>query len=109
MPWASPTSGASSTEPCTRTTSAWRPVAAKCTSAVRGYLVATRTAPRCSRARRGRVLAVHGGVDHAALAEAQVEQLVDVRRLLAQHVPAHDAEVGRAALDVGGDVAAGAW
>ena len=50
MPWASPTSGASSTEPLTFTTSAWRPVAVKWAAAVTGYLVATRTAPRCSSA-----------------------------------------------------------
>ena len=50
MPCASPTSGASSTEPLTLTTSAWRPVAVKWAVAVTGYFVATRTTPRCSRA-----------------------------------------------------------
>ncbi len=45
IPSASPHNGASSTEPLTSTTSAWRPVRANQAVAVRGYLVAIRTRP----------------------------------------------------------------
>jgi hypothetical protein len=40
---ASPTSGASSTEPSSRTSSTWTPRSVKYCSASRGYFVATRT------------------------------------------------------------------
>ena len=104
MPCARPTNGASSTDPCTRTTSACRPVAAKCASAVRVLGGHPHRAEVRQRGRR-RVHPVRGGVDHPAPPEAQVEQLVDVRRLLAEHVLAHQPEVGRAALHVGRHVA----
>ena len=45
MPSARPISGASSTEPLTSITSAWRPVSSKWRSAIRGYLVAIRIIP----------------------------------------------------------------
>ena len=100
-----PTSGASSTEPLTSITSAWRPVCSKWRSAIRGYLVAIRIIPRRRSASSRRSSPAAPGEDHAAGAEAEVEQLVDDPvALLEQHVLAGDPEVGGAGLDVGGDV-----
>ena len=105
IPSASPTSGASSTEPLTSITSAWRPLSSKWRSAIRGYLVAIRIAPRRRSASLEAVVAATGGEHHPAAAVAEVEQLVDGPvGLLEQHVLAGDADVGGAGLDVGGHV-----
>ena len=50
------------------------------------------------------LLSPQSGHAHAAFAEAEVEQLVDVRLVLEQDVAPDDADVGRRALDIYGDV-----
>ena len=106
IPSARPTSGASSTEPLTSITSAWRPLCSKWRSAIRGYLVAIRIAPeaalRLAQAGRRRPCPAR---TIRQCAEAEVEQLVDHPvGLLEQDVLAGDADVGGARLDVGRDV-----
>ena len=97
---ARPVIGASSTEPCTYTTSAWIPRRAKCAAAVRGYFVATRgrlarAAPPAARAPG------QPGHDHPAATEAEVQRPIKLTRALGEHVPSADPEVGRAVLHVG--------
>ena len=97
---ARPTSGASSTEPCSGISSTGRSRSAKNDSARPREL---RRDAQERRKRRAFVIPVDAPCrdDEPAVAEAEVGELRDVAVGLPQHVLADDAAVGRAELDVG--------
>ena len=98
---ARPTSGASSIDPYSLIRSTCMPLAAKCSRAVRTYLVATRMrAPRWTD--RAPIVVAARGDDEPAAADAEIERLIQpFAAVLEQHVLAGDAEIGGAILNVG--------